>query len=256
MPAGSSHGYNTRYVATQIVEIPNLGTSAEAASVAYWKVHEKYLHKANEHRGVVLLALMAHGPAVIQTKEPVKRLSDLRRMKIRVPGGVGSQIGRALGVTAVKLPGTKVYEALSSGVVDGTFMPMETQRTLRLSEVVPHVLTMPGGLYHGSFALIANPAALSKLSAADRKALMNASGARLSQFAGVQWDAMDRAGRAAADAAGTTVRVAGASMKERFLRIVRSVEEAWIERANEAGYDARAALAELRRLARAYDEAR
>ena len=50
--------------------MPNLGTSAEAASVAYWKVHEKYLHKANEHRGTVLIGLMSHGPAVIQTKKP------------------------------------------------------------------------------------------------------------------------------------------------------------------------------------------
>ena len=29
------HGYNTRYLATQAVEMPNLGTGAEAASVAY-----------------------------------------------------------------------------------------------------------------------------------------------------------------------------------------------------------------------------
>ncbi|MED5390664.1 MAG: C4-dicarboxylate ABC transporter substrate-binding protein, partial [Pseudomonadota bacterium] len=43
------HGYNTRYVATQAVEMPNLGTSAEAASVAYWRVHQKYLAKADEH---------------------------------------------------------------------------------------------------------------------------------------------------------------------------------------------------------------
>ena len=196
------HGYNTRYVATQVVEMPNLGTSAEAAGVAYWKVHEKYLHKANEHRGTVLVGLMSHGPAVIQTKKPLKALSDLKGMKIRVPGGVGSLVGKALGVTGVKLPAPKVYEALSSGVADGIFMPIETQKTLRLKEVVSHVMIIPGGLYYGSFALLANPKMLDKLSAADRKAVMSVSGAKLSQFAGVQWDAGDKAGRAAAEAAG------------------------------------------------------
>ena len=250
------HGYNTRYVATQIVEMPNLGTSAEAAGVAYWKIHEKYLHKANEHRGTVLVGLMSHGPAVIQTKKPLKALTDLKGMKIRVPGGVGSLVGKALGVTAVKLPAPKVYEALSSGVADGIFMPIETQKTLRLKEVVPHVLIMPGGLYYGSFALIASPAMLNKLSATDRKAVMSVSGARLSQFAGVQWDAGDKAGRAAAEAAGTRIQTASAVMKEQYLSIMRPAEEAWIERASKGGYDARAALAELRQTARAYDKAK
>ena len=66
-------------------------------------------------------------------------------MKIRVPGGVGSLAGKALGVTAVKLPAPKVYEALSSGVADGIFMPIETQKSFRLKEVVPHVTIMPAG---------------------------------------------------------------------------------------------------------------
>ena len=95
------HGYNTRYVATQVVEMPNLGTSAEAASVAYWRVHQKYLAKADEHKGVTLIGLTSHGPAVIQTKSPLNSLDDLSGQKIRVPGGVGSLVGKALGVTAV-----------------------------------------------------------------------------------------------------------------------------------------------------------
>jgi len=132
------HGYNTRYLATQAVEMPNLGTGAEAASVAYWRVHEKYLAKANEHKGVTLAGLSSHGQAVIQTKSPLTGLGDLKGLKIRVPGGVGSKVGKALGVVAVKLPAPKVYEALSSGVADGIFMPMETQKSFRLKEVVPH----------------------------------------------------------------------------------------------------------------------
>ena len=250
------HGYNTRYVASQVVEMPDLGTSAEAASVAYWKVHEKYLHKANEHRGTVLIGLMSHGPAVIQTKKPLTTLSDLDGLKIRVPGGVGSLAGKALGVTAVKLPAPKVYEALSSGVADGIFMPIETQKSFRLKEVVPHVTIMPGGLYYGSFALIMSPAALEGMSEADRKAVMSVSGLKLSQFAGTQWDAADEAGLAAAKEAGTTIQEASPAMKEEYLALMKPVEDAWVERASEGGYDAGAALADLRRIAREYDKAR
>ena len=246
------HGYNTRYVATQAVEMPNLGTSAEAASVAYWRVHEKYLAKANEHRGVTLIGLTSHGPAVIQTKTPLNSLDDLNGQKIRVPGGVGSLVGKALGVPAVKLPAPKVYEALSSGVADGIFMPIETQKSFRLKEVVPHVTIMPGGLYYGSFAFILNSDFLAGLSEADQKAVMSVSGEKLAKLAGQQWDAADAAGLAAAKEAGTTITTASHDIHHQYLAIMAPVEAEWIERANKAGIDGKAALEELRAIARGY----
>ena len=246
------HGYNTRYVATQAVEMPNLGTSAEAASVAYWRVHQKYLAKADEHRGVTLIGLTSHGPAVIQTKSALKDLGDLSGQKIRVPGGVGSLVGKALGVTAVKLPAPKVYEALSSGVADGIFMPMETQKSFRLKEVVPFVTIMPGGLYYGSFAFIMNNDFLAGLSEKDQAAVMSVSGEQLSKLSGQQWDAADTAGLAAAKEAGTTITTASADVHKKYLAIMAPVEAGWLERANKAGIDGKAALEELRAIARSY----
>ena len=246
------HGYNTRYVATQVVEMPNLGTSAEAASVAYWRVHQKYLAKADEHRGVTLIGLTSHGPAVIQTKSALKDLGDLSGQKIRVPGGVGSLVGKALGVTAVKLPAPKVYEALSSGVADGIFMPMETQKSFRLKEVVPFVTIMPGGLYYGSFAFIMNSDFLAGLSEKDQAAVMSVSGEQLSKLSGQQWDAADTAGLAAAKEAGTTITTASADVHKKYLAIMAPVEAGWLERANKAGIDGKAALEELRAIARGY----
>ena len=246
------HGYNTRYVATQAVEMPNLGTSAEAASVAYWRVHQKYLAKADEHRGVTLIGLTSHGPAVIQTKSALKDLGDLSGQKIRVPGGVGSLVGKALGVTAVKLPAPKVYEALSSGVADGIFMPMETQKSFRLKEVVPFVTIMPGGLYYGSFAFIMNSDFLAGLSEKDQAAVMSVSGEQLSKLSGQQWDAADTAGLAAAKEAGTTITTASADVHKKYLAIMAPVEAGWLERANKAGIDGKAALEELRAIARGY----
>ena len=246
------HGYNTRYVATQAVEMPNLGTSAEAASVAYWRVHQKHLAKADEHRGVTLIGLTSHGPAVIQTKAPLNSLDDLSGQKIRVPGGVGSLVGKALGVTAVKLPAPKVYEALSSGVADGIFMPIETQKSFRLKEVVPHVTIMPGGLYYGSFAFIMNSDFLAGLSETDRNAVMSVSGEKLAKLAGQQWDAADVAGLAAAKKAGTTITTASAEMHKKYLAIMAPIEAQWIERANNIGIDGKAALEELRAIARGY----
>lgn len=245
------HGYNTRYVATQAVEMPGLGTSGEAAAVAYWQVHQKYLSKANEHRGVKLIGLHSHGPAVIHTKEPLKSLDDLKGQKIRVPGGVGSLVGEVLGVTAVKLPAPKVYEALSSGVADGIFMPIETQKSFRLMEVVKHVTIMPGGLYYGSFAFIMNPNSFAKLSKADQKAIDSVSGLAFAKL-NRHWDTADEVGRAAGEKAGTTIVTASEEMAQDYYTRVKPLEQAWIGKVSK-WFDGKAALAELRQIARDYE---
>ena len=232
--------------------MPNLGTSAEAASVAYWRVHQKYLAKADEHKGVTLAGLSSHGPAVIQTKTPLTGLGDLKGLKIRVPGGVGSKVGKALGVVAVKLPAPKVYEALSSGVADGIFMPMETQKSFRLKEVVPHVTIMPGGLYYGSFAYLLNTDFLNSLSEKDRQAIMSVSGEKLTRLAGETWDNADKTGLADAKAAGSTVTTASAAVHAEYLELMAPVEADWVAQMNAAGIDGKAALAELRSIARSY----
>ena len=248
------HGYNTRYVATQAVEMPGLGTSGEAAAVAYWQVHQKYLQKADEHRGVVLIGLHSHGPAVIHTKKPLKSLADLKGLKIRVPGGVGSLVGRALGVTAVKLPAPKVYESLSSGVADGVFMPMETQKSFRLKEVVPNVTIMPGGLYYGSFGFILNPRLMAKLSKKDQAAIMSVSGAEFAKL-GRHWDIADQVGREDAIKSGTTITVASEAIKADYYARMKPVEDAWVKKTAK-WFDGKAVLAELRETARAYEKSK
>ena len=248
------HGYNTRYVATQAVEFPGLGTSGEAAAVAYWQVHQKYLSKANEHRGVVLVGLHSHGPAVIHTKKPLKSLNDLKGMKIRVPGGVGSLVGRALGITAVKLPAPKVYEALSSGVADGIFMPIETQKSFRLKEVVPNVTIMPGGLYYGSFGCIMNPRSLAKLSKKDQAALKSGSGIECAKL-GRAGDDADKVGRADAIKSGTKISTASDAVRKDYYARMKPVEDQWVKKVSK-WFDGKAALAELRQLAKDYDQSK
>jgi len=76
------HGYTPgRFVLTKVVELPFLGDNAEAMSVAYWRVHEKYFAKANEHQGVKVLGVFTHGPGLIFTaNKPVKSLEASPRV--------------------------------------------------------------------------------------------------------------------------------------------------------------------------------
>jgi len=249
------HGYNPgKFVATQVMEMPFLGAGAEAGSAAYWRVHQKYLAKANEHAGVLVVGLMTHGAGVIQSQKPINSWADLKGLKVRLPGGIASKVGEAFGAVAVTVPAPKVYETLSSGVAEAVFMPWETQKSFRLYEVTKYVVTVPGNLYDGSFAIIMNQRKFDSLSPADQKALMGVSGEKLSAFAGSTWAAADQAGIAQAKASDKTIATASPAMVKELQQVAAQIEADWEKRAAGKGYDPRAALAELRSTARSLEK--
>jgi len=191
------HGYQSgRFTATKLIELPGYDGNAEAASVAYWRVHEAHLAAADEHRGVKLIGLHTHGPAQLHSDRKVTDLSGIRDMKVRVPGGVGSQVGDALGVAGIKVPAPKVYETLASKAADGVVMPLESRGGFKLTEVAKNVYEVPGGLYRGSFAFIMNQDSFDRLPEDIRKALdEKVFGEPASRMAGRVWDKNDAKAR-------------------------------------------------------------
>ena len=249
------HGYNPgKFVATQVMELPFLGAGAEAGSAAYWRVHEKYLAKADEHKGAIVIGLMTHGAGVIQSQRPIASWADLKGMKVRLPGGIASRIGEAFGAVAVSVPAPKVYETLSSKVAEAVFMPIETHKSFRLSEVTKYVLRVPGNLYDGSFAIVMNPKKFESLSKEDQAAVKSATGEKISAYAGAKWGAADKVGYDAAKTAGTTVTDATPQMLDELKKVAAALEADWVKRASGKGYDAAAALKELRETAKSLDK--
>ena len=191
------HGYQAgRFTATKLIELPGYTGNAEAASVAYWRVHEAHLGAADEHKGVKLIGLMTHGPAHLHSAAKVTSLDQVSGMKLRVPGGVGGDAGAALGATGIQVPAPKVYETLASNAADGVVMPFEARKGFKLTEVAQNVYEVPGGLYRGSFALIMNQEAFDGLPEDLRTALdEKVFGEPASRMAGTVWDAIDVEGR-------------------------------------------------------------
>lgn len=252
----SYHGYVPgRFKLTSIVEQPMLGVGAEAASVAHWRIHQKYLAKGAEHDGLILAALFTHGPGQIQMAKPIASLSELKGKKIRIGGGVQGELGQRLGVTAVGAPATKVYEMMNQGVIDGVFIPFSEQQTLRLKEVARHVTALPGGMYLGSFSMFLSPHFMDALSEKDRKAIMAVSGEKLSAMAGRAWEIGDQDGYVQAKEAGVQINDVQPDdpMAKEFRVIVKGMDEAWISSVENRRVEARKALAELRQIARQYE---
>lgn len=241
------HGYFPgRFKLTKIVELPNLGVGADKASKAYWDIHEEYLAKANEHKGMIVAGLFTHGPGQIHLAKPIKSLSEMKGKKIRIGGGIQSELAKRMGVEGVAAPGSKVYEFLSQGVADGVFMPMGEKRTLRLKEVAPFTMKFPGGMYLGSFGVFLNQDFMSSLDAKDRDAIMAVSGAKLSALAGKHWQDDVIIGEKDAIESGNNIMDAPESVIAEFAELTQGIDEDWLKEVAGRNIDAEAALKALR----------
>jgi len=138
---------------------------------------------------------------------------------------------------------------LQQGVIDGVFMPMGEQQSLRLYEVAPNVLAVPGGMYLGSFSIFINPDFLANLPKKDRDAIMSVSGEKLSAMAGSAWDNADAKGLTFAKNNGVTV-TSNKQLAQEFKQISKGLDDEWVESVKSKGVDAEAALKELRKIAR------
>ncbi|RTE64830.1 TRAP transporter substrate-binding protein [Amphritea opalescens] len=252
----SVHGYTPgRFTLTKIVEFPFGGNSAEALSVAYWRVYEKYLAKANEHKGTQVLSVFTHGPGQIHnSQKAVTSVGDLKGMKLRVGGGVINDIATALDTVPLLKPSSKSYELLSHGVADGTLLPMESVTAFKVQDLVKHTTIVPGGLYNISFFLVMNQDRFRSISKADQAAIMSVSGEAFAKLAGSVWDAADAKALAEMKANGNEITVADDAFIADVKQRTSTLEADWFKAAKKKGVDGAAALAELRQITADYPQ--
>jgi TRAP-type C4-dicarboxylate transport system substrate-binding protein len=242
------HGYTPgRYPMTKMAEFPFLGDSAEAISVAYHRTYMKHMAKLDEHKDVVLLGLMTHGPGQIyMTKQPVAKLADLANQKIRVGGGLVVDITKAVGAVPLLKPASETFEILKSGIADGIFFPKDSVPAFKLVPLINHMTVVPGGLYNVSFMLLMNKAKFNSLSKADQDAIMKASGENYARMAGKVWDREDAAGLKAMEAEKIIIRNASPALVAEIKSKTDPLEQAWYAEAKAKGIDGAAVMAEFR----------
>src|SRR5690606_22535625 len=140
-----AHGYTSgRFTLTKIAEMPFLADNAETLSVAYQRVFERRLAQANEHDGVIPLAMFTPGPGHLMSPgEPFDGVASVQGKKIRAPGGTAFQLAEALGAAPLSRPARELYELLNGGIVDGAFMPADVFGGWRLEDLIKSVTTVP-----------------------------------------------------------------------------------------------------------------
>lgn len=242
-----------RFVSAEIVDLPFLGTSGEALSVAYWRTYKKHFEKIGEYKDVHLLAVHTHGPGDIVTGDAkVAKMEDLKGRKIRILNRTTGQILDMYGGAPVREPMPMLGQLLSKGVVDGSFSTADGVDSFKLGKYIKHWLRFPDGLYNTSFFFIMNKGKWDALSAEDRKAIDGVSGEAFARHMGVLWDKSQERGVALMKSNGTAItEVQGAELAAVKAKL-KVLEDEWIKRATEKGIDAKAALAMMRAEAAGY----
>ncbi|MFQ6551715.1 TRAP transporter substrate-binding protein [Aestuariibius insulae] len=236
------HGYNPgRFVTTKLIEIPGLEGDSAAASAAHWRAHEQILGGANEHEGLVPVAMMVHAPGMLHLSTEISSLDEVSGLKIRSGGGVMGDVLAGLDMAGVQVAAPKVYETVANGVADGTFFPGDTISILRLTEVLPYTYRVPGGFYRGSFSIVMSEEFLSSIGEEDAAAIQAALGEDFSAFAGEAWDEGNNRGVTAQMETGQVIDLDGEAIAK-FEALVPQIRQSVLSQVSETGVDAEAAL--------------
>ncbi len=113
------------------------------------------LLKKLEPKGIVGLAYWDNGFKVLSSNKPLKLPADIKGQKLRIQSSkvLEAQM-RSVGAMPQTMAFSEVYQALQTGVVDGTENPPSNMYTQKMHEVQKHAIVTDHG-YLG-YAVIAN----------------------------------------------------------------------------------------------------
>jgi TRAP-type transport system periplasmic protein len=136
-----------------MTELPGTADSAEDGTKKLWanmKFFEKELAAAK-----VLMLWNSDTAGLMSREKPIRKLEDMKGMRIRTPSAAQSAQLEALGAIPVSMPVTQIYNSLERGVIDATMIPMSAMLDFKLIEVVKH-LTIDAPLGRSPFIVSMN----------------------------------------------------------------------------------------------------
>ncbi len=172
-------GYTSKqFPRTTLIELPSVAPDGIVATKGLWKIYDKYL--AVEYKRVKTLAIWgAESPILMTKNKAIRKISDIKGLKIRTPSKGQAGLIRALGATPVAMPVTRMYNALNTGVVDALMVPPSVIISFKIGEVAKYYTTgLPFG--RSPFFLLMNLSKWESLSASQKAAIHKTTGQGLS----------------------------------------------------------------------------
>jgi TRAP-type C4-dicarboxylate transport system substrate-binding protein len=127
-----------------LFNMPYLVENAEEASVAGWRLHKEGLLSGLDKMHVI--AIYTNGTAALHFNRRIESLADMKGLKLRVSGPGETQIVRLFEAVPVGMAIGQTADALTRGVVDGTYSGWSALRTFRILPVLKSHYAEPLGV--------------------------------------------------------------------------------------------------------------
>jgi len=125
-----------RFPLTEIMDLPFGLKSGYLATKMSNDFVKKF--KPKELDDTKLFLLLTHGPGILHSRKPVRKLEDLQGLKLRCAGGAVVGMVKALGAVPVVIPTGDTYDALRKGIADGVLGLWDAMETFKWKEVLDH----------------------------------------------------------------------------------------------------------------------
>lgn len=234
-----------RFPAVSAFELPFMVTNAEETSQALQEYYETTPAVQEEFKDVKPLIMWTHDRGVIHTKnKTVRKLSDLKGLKIRIPSRPVADAMTAYGAVPVAMPVPQMPSALSKNVIDGTVIPWEVVPAFRLHELAESSTEIPGdrGIYTSVFIFAMNKDKYNSLPADLKKVIDNNSGMKWAKAMGKYWMKAELPGRKMAKKRGNNVVNMPTEDVAKMREIAKPVHAAWVKEMDSKGLNGQALL--------------
>lgn len=241
-----------RFPVLEVFELPGIiYENSKVASKVAWEGIKQL--NPEEIRDTKLMMVFTTGPGDLFTKEPVRNLEDLKGLTVRATG-LSAKTLAALGAAPVAMPQSEAYEALSKGVVRGNLGPVEILKGWKNAEVTDYVTQTPF-LYNTLFFVTMNQDTWNSLPSDVQQAIEKVNGEYFEKVAMGLWDKQNEAAlQWAVDETGIEVITLPEEEANRWVALVKPIQEEFVANMNDKGLDGRTILDTVKQLADKYNQ--
>lgn len=230
-------GYTpNRFDIIEGAQLPFMSDNPEVYGPAVDRFYRKHVASFNEFKGVHPLSVFTVSPGqLFNSKRAMKSLADFKGLKIRSPQASATQALSLLGGVPVAKPVSETYELLSSGVLDGTFMPPESIPVWKLTELISYATIIPGAIYNTILVMAINEDKWKSLRAEDREAITRISGDTFARDVGRVYAKGDAAAFDQMRKAGKSVEILPDQVVAEMKRVLQPIERDWAAKVAKKG---------------------
>jgi TRAP-type C4-dicarboxylate transport system substrate-binding protein len=182
---GMQNAVAGKFPLSEVPAVPFLVKSAQAGSVAFWRLYKTGLLD-NEYDQIVPLATGMLGAGGLHLSAALRSMDDLGGLKLIVAGQMQSKTIAALGGAPVSIPLTDEYQAVQRKTVDGVIIGWGGVRAFKLQQVAPYHVDISVGT---SISMVfMSKRKFQSLPVAAQKILLDTSGEGLSRQYGLAVD--------------------------------------------------------------------